>query len=42
MTPILKLFSAKECIGVISEGLESFGGIGYMENSGLPRILRDA
>ena len=29
-------------MSVISEGLECFGGLGYMENSGLPRILRDA
>jgi alkylation response protein AidB-like acyl-CoA dehydrogenase len=42
MTPILKSFAAKESIGVASEGLECFGGLGYMENSGLPRILRDA
>jgi alkylation response protein AidB-like acyl-CoA dehydrogenase len=36
MTPVLKLFTAKDCIWVISEGLECFGGLGYMENSGLP------
>ena len=27
---------------VISEGLECFGGMGYMENSKIPIILRDA
>jgi alkylation response protein AidB-like acyl-CoA dehydrogenase len=42
MTPILKLFTAKECVSLVSEGLESFGGLGYMENSRIPVILRDA
>lgn len=27
---------------VVSEGLEAFGGLGYMEDSGLPVLLRDA
>ena len=42
LTPILKLFTAKESIKVTSEGLEMFGGIGYMENSHLPTIFRDS
>ena len=42
MTPVLKLFTAKECVALVSEGLESFGGLGYMENSRIPVILRDA
>ena len=42
MTPILKLFTAKECVALVSEGVESFGGLGYMENSRIPVILRDA
>ena len=42
MTPILKLFTAKECVSLVNEGLESFGGLGYMENSRIPVILRDA
>ena len=42
MTPVLKLFTAKECVGLVSEALESFGGIGYTENSRIPVILRDA
>lgn len=42
MTPILKLFTAKEAVAFCSEGLESFGAMGYMENSHLPVILRDA
>ena len=27
---------------VISQGLECFGGQGYMEDTGIPSILRDA
>ncbi len=42
MTPVLKLFTAKECVAVVSEGIESFGGLGYMENSRIPVILRDS
>jgi len=42
MTPILKLFTAKECVAVVSDGIESFGGLGYMENSRIPVILRDS
>lgn len=42
MLPVCKLYTAKQAIKVCSEGLESFGGMGYLEDSGLPRILRDA
>ena len=38
----MKLFAAKECMTVASEGLECFGGLGYLEDSGLPLVLRDA
>lgn len=27
---------------MVSEGLESFGGQGYIEDTGLPGLLRDA
>lgn len=42
MTPLLKLFTAKQAMEVVSEGLECFGGLGYIEGTGLPNILRDA
>ncbi|XP_068691635.1 acyl-CoA dehydrogenase family member 11-like [Montipora foliosa] len=42
LTPIAKLYTAKQCIQVVSEGLESFGGQGYIEDTGLPVLLRDA
>ncbi|XP_069616229.1 acyl-CoA dehydrogenase family member 11-like [Ranitomeya imitator] len=42
LTPIAKLYTGKQAIAVISEGLECFGGQGYMEDTGLPTLLRDA
>lgn len=31
-----------KAVAVVSEGLESFGGQGYIEDTGLPGLLRDA
>lgn len=42
LTPLLKLSTAKLAVETVSEGLEAFGGLGYLEDSGLPAILRDA
>ena len=42
LTPILKLYTAKKCIQVVSEVIEVFGGAGYVEDTGIPRLLRDA
>ena len=42
MIPIAKLYTAKRAIAVASEALEAFGGAGYLEDTGLPRLLRDA
>jgi len=41
LTPLLKLYTAKQSIAVTSECLESLGGTGYMEDSDMPRLLRD-
>jgi hypothetical protein len=41
-TPLLKLFTAKQAMIVMSEGIEALGAHGYMEDSGIPRLLRDA
>jgi len=41
LVPLVKLYTAKQSIANASEVLESFGGIGYMEDSDLPRLLRD-
>ena len=42
ITPVMKLFTAKEAVAFVSEGVECFGAMGYMENSNIPVILRDA
>ncbi|KAM5193986.1 acyl-CoA dehydrogenase family member 11-like [Mantella aurantiaca] len=42
LTPVAKLYTGKQALSVISEGLECFGGQGYMEDTGLPVMLRDA
>ena len=42
ITPIAKLLTAKQAVATTSEGLESCGGAGYVEDTGLPRLLRDA
>lgn len=42
LTPVAKLYTAKQAMSVTSEGLECFGGMGYLEDTGLPQILRDA
>ncbi len=41
LTPVAKLSTAKQAIRCISEVLECFGGAGYVEDTGLPRLLRD-
>jgi len=42
LTPIAKLTTAKQAVAVTSEVLEAFGGAGYLEDTGLPVLLRDA
>lgn len=42
LSPLLKLYTGKQCVRVVSEGIECFGGQGYMEDTGIPVILRDA
>lgn len=42
LIPIAKLYTAKQAISVASEALEAFGGAGYIEDTGVPRLLRDA
>jgi alkylation response protein AidB-like acyl-CoA dehydrogenase len=42
LTPIAKLITAKQAVAGLSEVLEAFGGAGYVEDTGLPLLLRDA
>ena len=41
ITPLTKLVTGKQAVGVVSEVIESFGGAGYVEDTGLPMLLRD-
>ena len=40
-TPIAKLYTAKNNMIATSELVESFGGAGYVEDTGIPKWLRD-
>lgn len=42
LTPIAKLTTARQSVAVLSEVIEAFGGAGYVEDTGLPMLLRDA
>src|SRR5256884_1338822 len=39
---LAKLYTGKQAVSVASEAIECFGGQGYMEDTALPRLLRDA
>ncbi|HXD38662.1 MAG TPA: acyl-CoA dehydrogenase family protein, partial [Rhodanobacter sp.] len=42
LTPLAKLWIGKLAVKICSEALECFGGAGYIEDTGLPQLLRDA
>ena len=42
LTPVMKLTTGKQAVAVSSEVLEMFGGAGYVEDTGLPVLLRDS
>ena len=42
LTPLAKLWTGKLAVAITSEAIECFGGAGYIEDSGLPQLLRDA
>lgn len=42
VAPLAKLITGKLAVWAASEYLECFGGAGYVEDTGLPRLLRDA
>ncbi len=42
LTPVAKLMTGKQSVAVLSEITESFGGAGYVEDTGIPQLLRDA
>ena len=42
VTPLAKLTTGKQAVAVTSEVVECFGGAGYVEDTGVPALLRDA
>jgi hypothetical protein len=42
LIPLTKLCTAKQALAGISEIVEGFGGAGYIEDTGIPVLLRDA
>ncbi len=42
VTPLAKLTTGRQAVAAASEILEAFGGAGYVEDTGLPVLLRDA
>ncbi len=42
LTPIAKLTTARQSVAVTSEIVEAFGGAGYVEDTGIPTLLRDS
>jgi alkylation response protein AidB-like acyl-CoA dehydrogenase len=41
LTPISKQLTAKQAVACVSEAIEAFGGAGYIEDTGVPMLLRD-
>jgi acyl-CoA dehydrogenase len=42
LVPVAKLATARQGVTVASETVEAFGGAGYVEDTGIPVLLRDA
>lgn len=42
LTPLIKLWTGRLAVRVASETCEAFGGAGYIEDTGIPQLLRDA
>jgi len=42
LIPTIKLLTAKDAVAHASEVVEAFGGAGYIEDTGIPRLLRNA
>ncbi|WP_424211212.1 acyl-CoA dehydrogenase family protein [Streptomyces sp. BI20] len=40
--PVAKYWVTKRCVPTVAEALECLGGNGYVEESGLPRLLRES
>jgi len=41
LTPVTKLYTGRRAVAAVAEGMEAVGGQGYIEDSGIPTLLRD-
>ncbi len=42
LTPVAKYWVTKRCPGLVGEALECLGGLGYVEDSPMPRLYRES
>ena len=42
LTPVAKLYTAKQAVAMAAESAEAFGGAGYIEDTGIPTLVRDS
>jgi acyl-CoA dehydrogenase len=42
LTPIAKALTGRQAVAVLTEAIEAFGGAGYVEDTGVALLLRDA
>jgi acyl-CoA dehydrogenase len=42
LTSVVKLTTARQAVDMVGEVIETFGGAGYVEDTGLPALLRDS
>lgn len=42
LTPVAKLYTGKQAVSFVSEAAEAFGGMGYVEDTGIPTMVRNA
>lgn len=41
LTPVAKLFTGRVAVATVTEAIECLGGAGYIEDTGLPQLLRN-
>jgi alkylation response protein AidB-like acyl-CoA dehydrogenase len=41
LTPAAKLYTGKQAVAAVCEAAEAFGGAGYVEDTGIPTLVRD-
>lgn len=42
LTPAAKLYTGKQAVSLAAEAAEAFGGMGYVEDTGIPAMVRNA